>query len=162
MDTADSTVRRVVTGHSADGKSIVLIDDEKPLAERRRDVLGADLWTSLGFPVANEGDEDRSTRLSKATTLPGGTVCRVLELRPGHEQRMHRTNSLDYAAVLSGELDMELDDGVVVHLKAGDTIVQRGTSHNWINRGPAPCRVLFVLIDANPVAVAGRTLEPFG
>lgn len=155
-------IRRVVTGHSADGKAVVLFDDEKQLVERRHDVLGADIWTSLGFPVDNEGDEDQSTRLSKATTLPGGTVCRVLELRPGHEQRVHRTNSLDYAAVLSGELDMELDDGATVHLKAGDLVVQRGTTHNWINPGPAPCRVLFVLIDASPVSVAGRTLDPFG
>ncbi len=155
-------VRRVVTGHDAQGKAVVLFDDEKALVERRRDVLGADLWTSLGFPAGNDGSEDESTRPSPATSLSNGTVCRVLELRPGHEQRMHRTNSLDYAAVLSGRLDMELDDGKVVHLQAGDVVVQRGTSHNWINPGPDPCRVLFVLIAARPATVGGRVLEPYG
>jgi uncharacterized cupin superfamily protein len=60
---------------------------------------------------------------------------------------MHRTRSVDYAVVMSGEIDMMLDDGVV-HLKPGDTVVQQATNHAWINRGTAPCRVLFVLMDS--------------
>jgi len=60
---------------------------------------------------------------------------------------MHRTRSLDYAVVLSGEIDMMLDDSIV-HVRAGDVIVQQATNHAWVNRGKEPCRIAFVLIDA--------------
>jgi mannose-6-phosphate isomerase-like protein (cupin superfamily) len=60
---------------------------------------------------------------------------------------MHRTRSLDYAVVLSGEIDMMLDDSLV-HLKPGDVVVQQATNHGWINRGTQPCRILFVLMDS--------------
>ena len=60
---------------------------------------------------------------------------------------MHRTRSIDYAVVLSGEIDMLLDDSEV-HLKAGDVLVQQGTVHAWVNNGSEPCRIAFVLIDA--------------
>jgi quercetin dioxygenase-like cupin family protein len=63
---------------------------------------------------------------------------------------------------MSGEIDMELDPGEVTHLKAGDVIVQRGTVHNWINRGTEPCVIAFVLIAAKPVEVAGKSLHAFG
>jgi naringenin degradation protein FdeH len=60
---------------------------------------------------------------------------------------MHRTRTVDYVAILSGEIDMLLDD-TEVHLKAGDVMVQRGTNHAWVNRGTEPCRAIFVLVDA--------------
>jgi mannose-6-phosphate isomerase-like protein (cupin superfamily) len=63
--------------------------------------------------------------------------------------------------VLSGEIDMDLD-GTNVHLKAGDVIVQRGTIHNWINRGPEPCVIAFVLIAAHSVVAGGKALPPVG
>ena len=63
---------------------------------------------------------------------------------------MHVTPTIDYAVVMSGEIDMELDDGVEVRLQAGDMLVQRATVHNWVNRGDAPCVIAFVLIDAQP------------
>jgi quercetin dioxygenase-like cupin family protein len=75
---------------------------------------------------------------------------------------MHRTDSIDYAVVLSGEIDMQLDDGTEVHLRAGDVLVQRGTIHNWINRGTAPCVMAFTLIDAKPVEVGGKMLHATG
>ncbi len=62
---------------------------------------------------------------------------------------------------MSGEIDMELD-GSSVHLKAGDVLVQRGTIHNWVNRGTEPCVIAFVLIAANPVTVGGRVLHAQG
>jgi uncharacterized cupin superfamily protein len=65
---------------------------------------------------------------------------------------MHRTKSVDYAIILSGEIDMLLDDSEV-HLKAGDVLVQQGTNHAWVNRGIETCRIAFVLIDAvDPLA----------
>jgi quercetin dioxygenase-like cupin family protein len=95
------------------------------------------------------------------TTLNNGTVFRVVEFAPGVAPRVHRTDSIDYAVVISGEIDMELDDAVV-QLKAGDVLVQRGTIHNWINRGFEPCVIAFVLIDAKPVAVGGKLLHALG
>jgi len=56
---------------------------------------------------------------------------------------------------------MELEDSVV-HLKAGDVLVQRGTIHNWVNRGSQPCVMAFVLIDAKPVEVSGKVLSAVG
>jgi len=58
---------------------------------------------------------------------------------------------------MSGEIDMEMD-GATVHLRAGDVLVQRGTLHNWINRGSKPCLIAFVLVAAKPVERAGKTL----
>ena len=75
--------------------------------------------------------------------------------------RNHRTDSIDYAVVMSGEVDMELD-GTSVHLKAGDVLVQRGTIHNWINRGTEPCVIAFVLIAAKPVTAGGTVLRAQG
>ena len=63
---------------------------------------------------------------------------------------MHVTPTIDYAVVMSGGIEMELDDGVEVHLQAGDVLVQRATVHNWVNRGTEPCVIAFVLIDAQP------------
>jgi uncharacterized cupin superfamily protein len=60
---------------------------------------------------------------------------------------MQRTRSLDYAVILSGEIDMMLDDSQV-HLKPGNVVVQQATNHAWLNRGTQRCRILFVLLDS--------------
>jgi len=64
---------------------------------------------------------------------------------PPRHSMMHRTRSLDYAIVLSGEIDMLLDDGEV-HLKAGDVLVQQATNHAWVNRSKEICRIAFILM----------------
>jgi hypothetical protein len=51
---------------------------------------------------------------------------------------------------------------VIVHLKGGDVLVQRGTIHNWINRGTVPCTIAFALVAAAPVTVGGKTLNALG
>ncbi len=155
-------VRRVVTGHDKSGKATVTIDEIVHGESRRPGAEAALIWTSLGFPANNDGDEDEAKRPDVGTFLPGGTVFRVLSLEPGNSPRMHRTDSLDYAVVLSGEIDMELDDGLMVHCKTGDVIVQRGTVHNWLNRGAETCVLLFVLIDAKSVELDGQTLPAVG
>ena len=66
---------------------------------------------------------------------------------PPRHPMMHRTRSLDYAIVMSGEIDMLLDDSEV-HLKAGDVVVQQATNHAWVNRGREPCRIAFILMDS--------------
>jgi mannose-6-phosphate isomerase-like protein (cupin superfamily) len=155
------SIRRVVTGHDEHGGAIVVLDELTQLTERRPKTTAAVMWTTEGFPVDNDVFEDTSTR-EVGTTLANGTVFRILELEPGNGQRMHRTDSVDYAIVMTGEIDMELDGGREVHLNAGDVMVQRGTVHNWVNRGTVPCRIAFVLIDAKPVRVNGQLLEAHG
>ena len=89
-------------------------------------------------------------------------MFRIVRYEPGVTPRNHRTDSIDYAVVISGSIEMELDDGIVVKLKAGDVLVQRGTIHNWVNRGTEPCVVAFVLISAKPVTANGKPLNAEG
>ena len=153
--------RRVITGHDANGRAVVKIDETATnLVSSRPGATSCVVWTTEGFPVDNTGEEDQGLRRT-ATTLDNGTVFRILELAPGSSPRNHRTDSIDYAVVMSGEIDMELDD-TTVHLKAGDVLVQRGTIHNWVNRGTAPCVIAFVLIAAEPVEVGGKVLRAQG
>jgi quercetin dioxygenase-like cupin family protein len=154
-------LRRIVTGHDANGHAVVKIDEiSKNLTSARPGSTSCVVWTSESFPVDNTGDADEGLRKT-GTTLNNGTVFRVVEFARGVAPRVHRTNSVDYAVVMSGEIDMELDNSVV-HLKAGDVLVQRGTIHNWVNRGSEPCVIAFVLIDAKPVEVGGKVLHAEG
>jgi quercetin dioxygenase-like cupin family protein len=154
-------VRRVVTGHDANGRSVVKIDEvSKNVISSRPGQSACVVWTTESFPVNNTGEADEGLR-QVGTTLKNGTVFRIVEFGPGVAPRNHRTDSIDYAVVLSGEIDMELDDSVV-HLKTGDVLVQRGTIHNWINRGTQPCVIAFVLIDAKPVEAGGKVLNATG
>src|SRR5262247_792268 len=156
------TIRRVVTGHDKNGRAIVSIDESvKNATQTRPGAEAAVIWTSEGFPVDNDSSADTSTR-KVGTTLAGGTVFRVVSFGPGVAPRNHRTDSIDYAVVMAGEIDMELDDGKSVHLKAGDVLVQRGTIHNWVNKGTAPCIIAFVLVAAKPVTAGGKVLHAEG
>jgi mannose-6-phosphate isomerase-like protein (cupin superfamily) len=153
--------RRVVTGHDATGRAVVTIDEVAAnQVSARPGATACVVWTTEGFPVDNNGEEDQGLRKT-GTTLDDGTVFRILELAPGVSPRNHRTDSIDYAVIMSGEVDMELDD-TSVHLKAGDVLVQRGTIHNWVNRGTEPCVIAFVLIAAKPVTVGGKVLNAQG
>lgn len=154
-------LRRVVTGHDADAKAVILIDEiiDNPKAGRPG-ALVAPVWITEGFPVDNDGSEDMAKRKA-GTVVPNGSAFRVIEFQPGVQARNHRTSSIDYAIVMSGEIDMEMD-GTAVHLKAGDVLVQRGTIHNWINNGTEACVIAFILIDARPVTAGGKRLEAEG
>ena len=88
-------------------------------------------------------------------------MFRIGLYHPGVAPRNHRTESIDYAVVMSGEIDMEID-GATVHLRAGDVLVQRGTIHNWVNRGKEDCVIAFILISGKPVAAGGKTLHAVG
>jgi quercetin dioxygenase-like cupin family protein len=146
-------VRRVVTGHNAEALAIIQADE---VAQGERFTL---IWTTEGFPVDNTAPADGGHR-EVGITLQGGTVFRVGEIAVGARSPMHRTNSVDYGILLEGELDMEVDSGETVHLKAGDVVVQRGTNHAWINNGSQPARMAWILIDAHPVRVGDRVLPP--
>jgi quercetin dioxygenase-like cupin family protein len=155
-------IRRVVTGHSAEGRANVEIDENVDnVISNRVGASSSVIWATKGFPVNNDGFED-PTKAPFKTTVEGGTVFRVVRYQPGVAARNHRTDSIDYAVVIAGAIEMELDDGVVVKLKAGDVLVQRGTIHNWVNRGTEDCVVAFVLISARPVIAGCISLEAVG
>jgi len=163
--------RRVVTGHDASGKTIVLIDGAAPNAKLRKatGLSSTLLWVTDESPADNTGTTDAGEREIGVAPPPRGSIFRMVDFPPASETAavdnaamlkemglaggqggagtMHRTRSVDYAIVVSGEIDMLLDDSEV-HLKAGDVLVQRGTNHAWVNRGKENCRIAFVLIDA--------------
>jgi mannose-6-phosphate isomerase-like protein (cupin superfamily) len=176
MDKA-APVRRVVTGHDAAGKAVVVLDGDAPNVRVREaaKLTSTLLWVEDETPADNGGDADKSLRDVGVAPPNTGSVFRLVEFPPEAEAGefdnaamkaemgldahadaparhpgMHRTRSVDYAVVISGEIDMLLDDSEV-HLKAGDVVVQRGTNHAWANRGTEPCRIAFVLVDAKPL-----------
>lgn len=154
-------IRRVVTGHDANGKAVVLFDEiGKEVSSGRPGATACVVWTTEGWPIDNDGSADEAKRPTH-TTLDNGTVFRIVRFDPGVASRNHRTDSIDYAVVMSGEIDMDID-GAVVHLKAGDVLVQRGTIHNWINRGKEPCIIAFSLIYAKSVTAGGKVLKAQG
>jgi hypothetical protein len=138
-----------------------------------------ELWETTMSPADNRGSEDAIKRGFRLPPPKTGSVFRVIEYPPDSERvaalavelaqpddgsgrgaaadrdnprhlGFHKTSSIDYAIVLSGEIYALMDEGEVL-LKAGDVLIQRGTNHAWSNRTDKPCTVAFVLIDANPV-----------
>ena len=154
-------IRRVVTGHDDQGRAKVLIDElVTNTFSHRQGAEFSVIWSSEGFPVNNNGDEDPSNK-KIGTFIDNGTVFRIVSFAPGVAPRNHRTDSIDYAVVMSGEIDMVLDVGTV-HLSAGDVLVQRGTIHEWVNNGKMPCVIAFTLITAKPVIAGGKPLPAHG
>jgi quercetin dioxygenase-like cupin family protein len=143
-------VRRVVTGHDDQRKAVVMHDENLPVTIRRAGQEGCVVWAVERIPADNLDPTD-GARKAVTTTVANGAAFRIVRYQPGAAGRMHRTRSLDYAIVLSGSIVLELDDGAEVSLAAGDVLVQRGTIHNWINRGTEPCTIAFVLLDALPL-----------
>ena len=154
-------VRRVVTGHDARGHTVVKSDSVMDnIVQIRPGASWTNLWTTEGA-IDNNDETDGALR-KVATSHDNGTVFRIVRYEPGVLPRNHRTDSLDYGILLAGQLDMELDDGVVVHLKPGDVVVQRGTIHNWANNSNEPAVMAFVLIAAPPYLHEGKPLPPHG
>jgi quercetin dioxygenase-like cupin family protein len=154
-------IRRIVTGHDAHGKARVMSDGVMTnILVKRAGYESSVVWATETVPCDNDGEPDGKTDAGQ--TLPNGAVFRVVHYEPGVAPRMHRTDSLDFAIVISGAIDMELDDDEVVHLAAGDVVVQRGTIHNWINRGTETCVIAFVLLGAKPVTAGNHPLTAVG
>jgi mannose-6-phosphate isomerase-like protein (cupin superfamily) len=166
--------RRVVTGHDAQGKAVVLMDGPSPHMRQRKaggNVLTM-LWVTDETPVDMSSSKDRADRQIGVPPPPNGTIFRIVEFTPVTDEApavdhhamlremgidpatqgyarhafTHRTRSIDYALVLDGEIDMLLDD-TEIHVKAGDVLIQQGTNHAWVNRSGKPCRIAFILID---------------
>ena len=168
-------VRRVVTKLDDSGKAVVMLDDRIELSNVRPPNFVANMWVTERSLADFSWTQDRAKTKTGLTPPKGGTVFRIVDFAPEPEgvarmdmntmQRvvgaadtpakglpprhpmMHRTRTLDYAIVMSGEIDMLLDEGEV-HLKAGDVVVQQATNHAWVNRGKEPCRIAFILMDS--------------
>lgn len=154
-------IRRVVTGHDENGKSVVQHDELCTNVISRRDHhQSCVIWSTSQFPVDNQDTRDPILR-DVSVVEKSDTVFRIVQYDPGVAPRNHRTETIDYAIVMSGAIQMELD-GIIVECKQGDVIVQRGTLHNWINHGTTPCIIAFILIAAKPIDLSNRTLHAHG
>lgn len=174
-------IRRIVTGHEADGKAVVLSDGPLPHVTRPPHQPGLafhEIWNTRRMPVPVAFTEVEPTDLHRDTAPPkGGTIIRIVDIPPegqdgpdfdraeaealfravgleenarhtipGRHPLMHRTESVDYGVVLSGQIVLLLDEAEVP-LSPGDVVIQRGTIHAWANRSDSICRMLFVLTD---------------
>jgi quercetin dioxygenase-like cupin family protein len=150
-------IRRIVTGHDDKGAAKVLIDGPATNVRSSRPGSASTLiWSTDQTPAdisIGENAEDLGARILGTAPPENGSRFTINDIPPGRPGVMHRTETLDYAILLSGEIDMELDNGETVKLKAGDVVVQRGTNHSWINRGTEPARIAFMLIDAKPLGI---------
>jgi quercetin dioxygenase-like cupin family protein len=140
--------RRVVTGHDQDGVSVFLQDGPPPVVRTAPDgAFFYEIWGTDATPApVSAAEPDPTERSLTVPPAPGGTKIRINEFPPGVVSPTHRTQSVDYGIVLDGEVVLVLDDSEAV-LRAGDVVVQRGTSHRWENRTERAARMAFVLID---------------
>jgi quercetin dioxygenase-like cupin family protein len=158
------TVRRIVTGHDEKGRAVVASDEQLPGAPGRSGANSCVIWSTDSMPVDLSDAAAADQRAGfvhhyNYVDTGQGSVLRVLRLEPGAARFMHRTETLDYAILLSGTCNLELDDGEMVEMNAGDIVVQRGTMHAWVNTGPGPCVFAFVLLDATPAVAGGEELK---
>jgi quercetin dioxygenase-like cupin family protein len=141
--------RRVVTGHDADGRSVIVSDGRAPRSHSIGTSTFHELWTSTQMPVELPPVEPAEPTERPLTVPPGssGTNLRIIDSAPGARTPMHRTRTLDYAIVIAGHYKLLLDDGSETELGPGDVVIQRGTSHAWLVSGEEPGRMAFVLVD---------------
>ncbi|TBU35322.1 hypothetical protein BD311DRAFT_745963 [Dichomitus squalens] len=159
-------VRRIVTGHSADGVAVAKVDgivDSLEVGPKMPGVRVGSMWKTGALPVKDNNDEtDGATRAPDGDfgmIMKSGTNLQYTDLAPGASAPMHRTSSLDHNILLSGKLILIMEDGSETLLeKPGDTVVQRGTIHAWRNPGPEWTRWITIIIDAEPAVVHGRPL----
>jgi quercetin dioxygenase-like cupin family protein len=173
------SIRRIVTGHNARGRSVFVSDSPSPhvlAIPGRPDFALTNLWVVERVPASNAGQADAAARPIVLEPPRGGAIFRVVEFPPdrapggfdraaafaamgadhamdpdaSRHPGMHKTDTVDFAIVLSGEIWALMDEGETL-MRTGDTLVQRGTNHAWSNRGDQPCRVAFILVSARPL-----------
>lgn len=163
-------VRRVVTGHSPTGHAVIESDQflipQDAINASFSAVTGTmgfvNLWvTESSAPVDPQAPwtDTHGTNIPLSDNV--GTTVRIVDFPHGPGIR-HRTRSVDFAVVLEGELELELDNGVKTIMKKNDVAVQRGTIHAWRNVGEGTARMMFVLIPSEPVKVGDKELEETG
>ena len=171
-------VRRVVTGLDANDKAVVLFDSRLTLNPGGSGNPAANLWITDSSPPALSFKDDNAAKRIGLSPPDNGTAIRVVEfppIDPAAEAKMdsnfmmkvvgdhapakglpvkhplmHRTRTVDYAVILSGEIDMMLDDARRDDSarEGGRCRDPAGDNHAWVNRGTQPCRILFVLMDS--------------
>jgi quercetin dioxygenase-like cupin family protein len=151
-----TTVRRVVTGHDANNVAKVLLDGPAPNVKQGTSGSAVvHLWNTDATPAdiaVGERIEDTGALPHVTPPPPNGSRFVVIDYPPGNAGNMHRTETIDYIVVISGEIEMAMDNSTVT-LRAGDVMVERGTYHAWLNRGTVPARLAFVLVDARPLGI---------
>ena len=156
-----SAPRRIVTGHDASGKSVILSDGPNPKMLDIGSAAFHEVWITDRTPAPIEADEPEPTDRPVRTPPPAnGVTVRFTEMAPGAAAPLHRTESVDVGVVLEGETWLLLDDGSETLVKAGDAVVQRGTMHAWVNRSDRPNRMLFVMIDGSLTAEVRAAAGP--
>jgi quercetin dioxygenase-like cupin family protein len=152
-------IRRVVTGHTKIGKAVFTADDEfETVVIPSGDAAMATIWTTATVP-ADCNDETDGRLRDAGTTLKGGSVIRVVDMLPGASSPLHRSASIDYGIIMSGEIELELEDKVFKTVGIGGIIIQNGTIHKWRNPSPNEiCRIVFVLTESKPFEVNGVPL----
>jgi quercetin dioxygenase-like cupin family protein len=157
--------RRIVTGHDAEGRSVVLSDAPTPKTLDIGSAAFHELWITDETPASITASEPEPTDRPVRTPPPaGGVLVRFTEMAPGAEAPMHRTETVDVGVVIEGETWLLLDDGSETLMGPGDAVVQRGTNHAWANRSDRPVRMMFVMIDgaiAGDLAAAAGPLQFF-
>ena len=157
-----SSIRRVVTGHDKKGAAVFVSDNiYETVVIPSGDAAMTTIWTTATVP-ADLNDETDGRERDVGTTLKGGSVIRIVDMLPGASSPLHRTNSIDYGIIISGTIELELDNNNFKTLEAGDIIVQRGTIHKW--RNPSAdnvCRIVFVLTEAKPFEINGAALQEY-
>jgi quercetin dioxygenase-like cupin family protein len=143
-------IRRVITGHDAQGRSIVLADGQTTthdIGSGRMTLF--DIWSVPATPVAIEATEPDPTAIPLDFEIPkAGLRVRYLDVPPASGDSKpfeHRTESLDIVIIIDGEMTMPMDGQDIV-LRTGDVLIQRGTNHAWVNRSDRVCRVLFIIV----------------
>ena len=140
--------RRIVTGHDAAGRSVVLSDGPTPRNHENEFAIFHELWNTRAMPAPVASTEREPTERPLVTPPdPNGTIVRITVIKAGERSPMHRTQTIDYGIVLEGEIWLVLDDGSQTRLGPGDVAIQRGTDHAWENRSDRPARIVFVLVD---------------
>ncbi|KAJ7772835.1 hypothetical protein DFH07DRAFT_145689 [Mycena maculata] len=148
--------RLVVTGHAPDGTSIFTFDNIRksfaPFGPTRTHFTS--FHAAPNVPLSNTAPyPDLSGVLPRCP--PAGVLFCITDIQPGASTPLHRTLSVDYATVLSGQIVCILDGGDERTIRAGEFVVQRGASHAWHNRTPAPCRILVVKVGAEKIVLGG-------
>ncbi|MBI3993406.1 MAG: cupin domain-containing protein [Candidatus Lambdaproteobacteria bacterium] len=169
-------MRRVVTAHDAQGRSYILLDGAPGKVVGRHGRGMAELWNSAGPRLATRETVDRAAGEVLLAPPAGGSRFRYFLVPPERtdisreEQEriaaerfaamgaadaradttrhpgMHQTKTLDYIVLLSGRVTLLLDEGEV-ELEPFDVVVQQGTNHAWVNKGPESALLAGVLID---------------
>ncbi|MEH2419545.1 MAG: cupin domain-containing protein [Nostoc sp.] len=162
-------VRRVVVANDSSGKAMATSDEVLPAMSvgTETKISGCELWSTDKMPVDNSAEAAVEQKAGVVQRYHDfnyvgngqGAAFRITEFPPGHAKIPHRTETLDYDVVLAGEIDLELEGSETVHLKTGDSVIVRGATHAWINRGSVPAVLVFIMTDASPVVVNGKELD---